>query len=108
MVNSTYSGKVHGLEDHGNSACSLVARYAAAADDGQQHQEKEKRRKVSVNFRSQSFPAVRIRFGEAAAGTVNLFNNGSYVLVGVKGQEEADKSYDELCALMSECSLTSK
>lgn len=96
LTNSTYSGTVGGypsLSSPGGSAsaCEVLAAY-----------EKSKRGRadasVSVSFRSQFFPGARVRF--AGLGTVNLFNNGKYVMVGVRDPRNARVLREKLCAIM--------
>lgn len=56
--------------------------------------------RISVGFRSQFFPGVRLQHGDLS-GTINLFNNGSYVIVGVKTAREAAAQLRWLAAIMN-------
>ena len=107
VVNGTYCGRVV-VGDR--SVCQMVSECEERGDIAED---------VSVHFRSQSFPAVKIRFGGGGGGdeedgggggggrgTVNLFNNGNYVLVGASSEEIVEDNYAKLCALMQTCSTT--
>ena len=64
-------------------------------------------RRWYVSFRTQFFPGICLRRRETCGGgTVNLFNNGRYVLVGVRSQRQAEELAGELCALMKRCWTT--
>ena len=94
MVNSTYDGCITCNWKEG-SACRALARFK------KEQIKNSEQRKISVSFRSQFFPGARIRWkGEKCEGTVNLFNNGKYVIVGVKKEERAQILYHQLCAIM--------
>lgn len=86
VVNSTYLGKILCINE-GVPACRMMALYKKL----------EAGRDVSIAFRSQFFPGVRIRW--TGLGTINLFNNGKYVLVGVKTDASAKILYEKLCAI---------
>lgn len=93
-VNGTFTGRVRVTCD---SVCELVSRYPTRKGPARPVE-------ASVNFRSHTFPAARIRIRESERrSTVNLFNNGSYVLVGTKSQEEADQAWKDLCAIIRSC-----
>ena len=85
VVNSTYVGRITGL----TSACRAVNEFRRNGGDG--------RCGLSISFRSQFFPGVRIRC--AGLGTINLFNNGKYVIVGVKRRGQMQKLVEKLCAI---------
>lgn len=89
ITNSTYSGTVKTQEGN-TSVCQTLARYKEnLCGNGED---------VNVSFRSQFFPGARVRFSKL--GTVNLFNNGKYVFVGVKTPEDAEALRDKLCVIM--------
>ncbi len=56
--------------------------------------------KLQVSFRTQCFPGARLRWN-GQPGTVNLFHNGRYVLVGVVCPMEASRLHQELTTLVS-------
>lgn len=115
IVNSTYAGGVEwrnvpGQEeeeaaDKGGqrrrvSACRALVEFHKANVSGPASEEYKK--DVSVSFRSQFFPGARIRW--RGIGTVNLFNNGNYVIVGVKNATEARRLYARVCAIIKDYS----
>ena len=55
---------------------------------------------LQVSFRTQCFPGARLRWN-GQPGTVNLFHNGRYVLVGVVCPMEASRLHQELTTLVS-------
>lgn len=57
-----------------------------------------------VSFRSQFFPGIRIR--HINGGTINLFNNGKFVLVGVKSRKRVRHLTNQLCVFMKKCWMT--
>ena len=91
VVNSTFDGHIC-CEWEGGSACQALARFKRSSA-GELH-----KRDVQVSFRSQFFPGARVRYKDL--GTVNLFNNGKYILVGVKEGERAQTLHREICAIM--------
>lgn len=92
VVNSTYVGRVScGCGGRHFSACRLIRLYQESGDarvDG-----------VSISFRSQFFPGARLRWTDGK-GTVNLFNNGKYIAVGIDRGERANELHEKLCALI--------
>ena len=92
VVNGTYSGTVSGGE---GSPCQALDRYRRDPRPPPDLPPDE----VTVSFRSQFFPGARVR--RRGAGTINLFNNGKYVLVGVRDGESAERLRRTLCALMT-------
>lgn len=91
-INSTYSGRVEACADGAGapvSVCRLLARFSRDNDDDKE---------VSVSFRSQFFPSVRVRWTDR--GTANVFNNGKYVLVGVKTDSDAEWIHRRLSAII--------
>lgn len=100
IVNSTFVGSVS-LPNTRPS--TLVYRTLSLYAKG--GREAEQRHGARVNRRSQFFPGVRIKW-ERLPGTVQLFNTGRYVIVGVRGREEALRLRTKLCALMREFSTT--
>lgn len=89
VINATYAGSVS-CDGGGGSACHALFLFnddPLADKSG-----------VSISFRSQFFPGARVRW--TGLGTANLFNNGKYVLVGVKGQDTAEALTARLCSIM--------
>ena len=122
VTNGTFSGS---LECRGRReglsvcVCQAVASLFESESEKSEKSEEEEgesgeegyyydaRGRWSASFRSLFFPGLCLRRrGKWGGGTVNLFNNGKYVLVGVKSQEEADDLAAELCALMRRCWTT--
>ncbi len=99
VINSTYSGRVE-CACPNMSACQALSEFKKSATDAPVH------KNVTVSFRSQFFPGVRLRWSDL--GTVCLFNNGKYILVGVKREEDACSLRDRLAAIMSKYWTTSK
>ena len=60
---------------------------------------------VSISFRSEFFPGILLRWTKTP-GSVNLFHNGYYVLVGTKSEDQAQALYNRLCVLMRTCWTT--
>lgn len=91
VVNGTYVGRVECvLPDV--SACQALQRYKSDLLQTCRPQS------ASVTFRSEFFPGARVKW--SGLGSVNLFNNGKYVLVGVKSSGVADRLHEQLCVLM--------
>ena len=96
VTNSTYSGRIvcRDLECERASVVQVLALYAqdrrGAGDDN-----------VSASFRSQFFPGARLK-RKSLAGALNVFNNGSYVAVGVRTRGEAEELRKWLTAIMAE------
>jgi TATA-box binding protein (TBP) (component of TFIID and TFIIIB) len=93
VVNSTYSGKIKCSEKR-ISTCRVLSKFV----------EKGTPKDVSVSFRPQHFPGVLLRYKDIVSmqkkGTINLFNNGSYTIVGVTNEAGAKKLYDNLCRII--------
>ncbi len=114
IVNSTYSGTVHcggRREGRSVSVCEAVASVFGLERGGhdawRRPAEYDPGQRWYVSFRSQFFPGLCLRRRETSGGgTVNLFNNGRYVLVGVRSQKQAEDLTEELCALMKRCWTT--
>lgn len=89
VVNSTYVGSI---------VCStpIFAHRSLAKFKARQ---RERRETVNISFRPQFFPGGLVRWSDTS-GSVNLFNNGNYVVVGVKKEEEALLLGRRLCALI--------
>ena len=96
VVNATYSGRVRGRG--GGVLSRLAAAAAAAAAPGEENGAGEEA--VQLSFRSQCFPGARARWN-GLVGTVNVFNNGKYIIVGVRGEEEACRLHRRLMAALS-------
>jgi hypothetical protein len=121
VTNSTYAGRVvcQDLERNRTSMSLVLSRYAATTavtdrrdarenqqeqqqQQQQQHsykQQQQKQKQQGISFRSQVFPGVRVKLADIK-GTVNVFNNGKYVLVGVRSRQEAEALRAALCAIM--------
>ncbi len=102
ITNSTYSGSIECVcLDSGQitiwQALSHLPDFNAETNDGYLNE-------WDVSFRSQFFPGIRIR--HIHGGTVNLFNNGKFVLVGVKGERHARRLTKKLCVFMRKCWMT--
>lgn len=100
-VNSTYVGKIsHEKEDKPGllyHALSTIGKRLEREDD----------KSISINFRSQFFPGILVRWNDLR-GSVNVFDSGHYVLVGVKSRAEVDAIFRKLCALIAESLMTMK
>ena len=102
VVNSTYVGKISCRD--GRSAISTHRSLARFKSRQRQQQQRLQRRAedksdVSISFRPQFFPGGLIRWNDAP-GSVNLFNNGKYVVVGVRKEREARLLCRRLSALI--------
>jgi len=64
-------------------------------------EDKDNSHLVSISFRSQFFPGARLQH-MSMKGTINLFNNGSFVIVGVNKSWQARKLLMWLSAIMNE------
>ena len=93
VTNSTYSGQIYCSDlAAGRTTLSLVLSsfQSAGLPSG-----------YKLSFRSQVFPGMCLRIRtEELRGTVNIFNNGKYVILGVTKEEEAEKLSTQLCAIM--------
>ena len=94
ITNSTYSGKIV-CRDLDQGRASVVQVLTLFADS------LPERSPVCVNFRSQFFPGAKLKHDELN-GTVNIFNNGSYVIIGVRSRGEAERLQEWLGAIMAE------
>lgn len=95
VVNSTYVGEVQ---------CSAGDFSTYRVLYGQRERI-ESEREISVSFRTQFFPGILIKF-RGQAGSVNLFNNGRYVIVGTSDREQTLSLHQRLCVLMRDYSTT--
>lgn len=98
VVNSTYAGRIHPITPPEELAktggwCTSVV-LARFSDD------LEGLKGARVSFRSQSFPSIVLRW-EKGDGCINVFNNGNYVLVGVRTEGQARLLSEKLCAIMN-------
>ena len=104
VANSTFSGRIECLDLHkpvgGISVCQAITQFMKLYQD----QEKEYLKEWNISFRSQFFPGIRVR--HTSLGTVNLFNNGKYILIGVKSQDDAVKLIQALCVFIMKCWTT--
>lgn len=97
VVNSTYVGKVFCRD--GRSAISTHRSLARFKRDQSRCRRRKDKSDVSISFRPQFFPGGLIRWSDAP-GSVNLFNNGKYVVVGVRKEGEARLLCRRLSALI--------
>ena len=113
VVNSTYSGTLHcsgRREGRPVSVCEAVASvFGGGGGECERRRltEYDPSQRWYVSFRAQFFPGICLRRRETCGGgTVNLFNNGRYVLVGVRSQRQAEELSEDLCALTKRCWTT--
>ena len=94
IVNSTFTGR---LVD----ATSGLALTSGTAHNVLKHVSYMGRLKedVTISFRSQFFPAARVRW--SSLGTVNVFSNGNFVIVGSKETNTAKIMEKKLCVLIN-------
>ena len=85
VVNTTFSGRVR-------SAGNVLLRLHQLRARGRLPED------VQVSFRSQCFPGARLRW-RSPRGTVNLFRNGRYVMIGVVSPEAARLLHGRLSTL---------
>ncbi len=86
VVNTTFSGRVR-------SAGNVLLRLHQLRARGRLPED------VQVSFRSQCFPGARLRW-RSPRGTVNLFRNGRYVMIGVVCPEAARLLHGRLSTLV--------
>ena len=119
ITNSTYSGSIECvcLESEQITVCQALSHlHDYDIGDDVDSGETEGGRNVAndgeylnewdVSFRSQFFPGIRIRHIDG--GTINLFNNGKFVLVGVKSRRQVSQLTKKLCVFMRRCWMTLK
>lgn len=95
IVNSTYTGTI---------VCSeTIATHCLLRNSRTEENDKN----IDISFRTQFFPAILIKW-KNLQGSINLFNNGQYVIVGVNSEEQANVLYQQLCVLIQNCWMTSK
>jgi hypothetical protein len=107
VTNSTYAGQVicGDLARDQTSMSLVLSRYVAMERADQkgnvqrQQQQQQQQLDQQISFRSQVFPGVRVKIPNVR-GTINVFNNGKYVLVGVRSRQEAEALREALCAIM--------
>ena len=92
ITNSTYSGKIicRDLEQGCASVVQVLSLFAESLTATE----------TVVNFRSQFFPGARLKHAKLN-GTVNVFNNGSYVIIGVRSASEAERIQEWLGVIMA-------
>lgn len=97
VTNCTYTGRVScdSLDDGDVHVCQLMSLAV---------EEKVQADKWDISFRSQFFPGIRIRHTDG--GTINLFNNGKFILVGVNSSVQAERVRQALCVFMRMCWTT--
>ncbi len=91
VVNSTYVGDI---------ACCQPPISAHRSLSCYKRTQEEEEEEVNISFRPQFFPGGLIRWRAAKHGSVNLFNNGKYVIVGVRKEKEAVWLCQKLSALI--------
>ncbi len=96
VVNSTYVGRI--TCSNRISTHRALARYKRPGATAKESD-------VSVSFRSHFFPGGLIKW-KGLRGSVNLFNNGRYVIVGAARQSDVRHLHRRLCALMRDSSTT--
>lgn len=99
VVNSTYVGRVECIIP-GVSACHALEKYKRDPEVQQNPQS------ITITFRSQYFPGARIKWNNI--GTVNLFNNGKFVIVGANSSSVIRCLHQKLSAVMKLYWMTSK
>ena len=98
VVNSTYLGQIGCNSNSSGSSRRKnvsICKVLAWCKTKEEHKSD-----LSINFRSQFFPGARVKWNRLS-GTANVFNNGKYVLVGVREDWQAEKLRNGLCALMT-------
>ena len=97
VTNSTWSGSLrpNGEEDKEalGSVMEMLSRYSRFMSQGREEEES-----VSIDFRSQFFPGARLQRA-GVTGVINLFNNGSFVIVGVRNETQAERLLNWLAAI---------
>ncbi len=94
VVNSTYTGSID-CRGHFSAHLSLDSYKRRRTSERSRGGEDE----VDISFRSQFFPGGLIRWRDGR-GSVNLFNNGRYVLVGAREEREVRWLHRKFCALI--------
>jgi len=97
VTNSTWSGSLRPKDVTPEELGSVMR---VISDYSQLTGGKDGSEMFSVDFRSQFFPGVRMQH-TGMAGTINLFNNGSFVIVGVRKASEAVMHLRWLAAIMN-------
>ncbi len=103
VVNRTYSGSVLCASGRPTGVCQALELYRRRllqqeADNPLPELLRGGRSLAEINFRSQFFPSARLRWkGE---GTLNLFNNGRFVIVGATEPLRAELLALRLDAIM--------
>ena len=97
VTNSTWSGSLRPKDVTPEELGSVMR---VISDYSQLTSGKDGSEMFSVDFRSQFFPGVRMQH-TGMAGTINLFNNGSFVIVGVRKASEAVMHLRWLAAIMN-------
>lgn len=85
VINSTYSGSVISVPSGGSVYQAL---HQHRERECERHGGRDYKGRASITFRSQFFPGARIKWNDAP-GTVTCFNNGKFVIVGVREEREA-------------------
>ena len=99
VTNSTWSGSLrprNSYKETLGSVMEMLSRYSSHCSRGRAEEEA-----ISIDFRSQFFPGARLQHAHLA-GVINLFNNGSFVIVGVRSEKEVDALLRWLAAIINE------
>ncbi len=113
ITNSTYSGSIECvcLDSEQITVCQALS-HLQDYDTGEKNSiiddggDDEYLKEWDVSFRSQFFPGIRIR--HICGGTINLFNNGKFVVVGVRSRRKVRQLTKKLCVFMKKCWMTLK
>jgi hypothetical protein len=100
VTNSTWSGT---LLHPSNKEVKLgsVMEVLSSYSDWLNRENEKKAHEVSISFRSQFFPGARLQHLRMR-GTINLFNNGSFVIIGVTKAWHVRRLLVWLSAIMNE------
>jgi TATA-box binding protein (TBP) (component of TFIID and TFIIIB) len=102
ITNMTYSGVI-GCQSIRRSK-KQIAVMEAIARYSEMHRNDVS---VSISMRSTFFPGAYLKHGDKR-GVINVFRNGSYVIVGVRSKQEAKVLRDWLFVIMKEYWMTLK
>jgi hypothetical protein len=101
VTNMTFSGVI------GCRSVRRVKRQTAVMEAIAKFSESHKHPNFSISMRSTFFPGAYLKHAKMR-GVINVFRNGSYVIVGVRSQEEANELRDWLDVIMKEYWMTLK
>jgi TATA-box binding protein (TBP) (component of TFIID and TFIIIB) len=109
VTNSTRTGSVQTCPQAKNqvSTCQRLHEWREAIKAKRERGETiSAEENANLQFRPHFFPGVRITWPDAV-GTLTLFNNGKFVIVGTTNSEQADTVHRRLCAIISKFWTTS-